>query len=228
MPSSAKSQSYGLRVGGNQASTTRWRGPSSEHRGERDQLSVVGRITTAPFWTLIATLLIVWFLMHLVQAGSTDQALLSGMYAGDRSGFITLARTITHFGSWCVLYPVLGFPAVLFLFQKRIRAACLVFAIPVSGRWLVLFQKHEFGLMRPTKELHLVQIQGLAFPSGHTASATMAYLSSALLFTGAGQFFVVGCSRIMLGAHWPADVVGGWACGAWTLAWLRLAEINHR
>jgi len=224
----------------------RWRPPISEHRGERDHLSVVGQMTTAPFWALIATLSIVWFLMLLVQAGSTDQALLSRMYAGgDHPGFVTLARTITRLGSWRVLYPVLGIAAVLFLFQKRIRAACLVFAIPVSGRWLVLFQKHEFGLMRPPKELQLVQIQGLAFPSGHTASATMAYLSSALLFTGAGQLpassrsaavalamflsIVVGCSRIMLGVHWPADVVGGWAFGgAWTLAWLRLAEIIHR
>jgi len=152
----------------------RWRPPISEHRGERDHLSVVGQMTTAPFWALIATLSIMWFLMLLVQAGSTDQALLSRMYAGDHPGVVTLARTITHLGLRRVLYSVLGSAAALFLFQKRVRAACLVLAIPVSGRWLVLFQKHEFGLMRPPRELQLVQIQGLAFPSGHTASATMA------------------------------------------------------
>ena len=79
----------------------RWRPPISEHRGERDHLSVVGQMTTAPFWALIATLSIVWFLMLLVQAGSTDQALLSRMYAGgDHPGFVTLARTITRLGSW--------------------------------------------------------------------------------------------------------------------------------
>jgi undecaprenyl-diphosphatase len=183
--------------------------------------------------------------MLLTQAGGVDRAVLTGIYAGGHPKLAVVARAITQLGSWRVLYPVLGSLAALFLFHKRIAAAVLVLAIPVSGRWLVQLQKQEFGLMRPPEELHLVQIQGLAFPSGHTASATMAYLSSALLLSGASQLpawsrcaviaiaaclsIGVGCSRIMLGVHWPADVVGGWAFGAaWTIVCLRLAEIFDR
>jgi len=36
---------------------------------------------------------------------------------------------------------------------------------------------------------------------------------------------MVGLSRVMLGVHWPSDVVGGWAFGMlWVLLTLRLGQ----
>ena len=76
-----------------------------------------------------------------------------------------------------------------------------------------------------------------SFPSGHATSSMIFYLTLALALTSemrwrglavAGAIllsFLIGISRVMLGVHWPSDVVGGWAFGMlWVLLTLRLAE----
>ena len=81
---------------------------------------------------------------------------------------------------------------------------------------------------RPDFDPAAVSGLGPSFPSGHSANAAMIYLSMALLLPRehrgrwvSGALVValmVGASRVMLGVHWPSDVVGGWAYGGlWSL-----------
>jgi undecaprenyl-diphosphatase len=68
-----------------------------------------------------------------------------------------------------------------------------------------------------------------AFPSGHATDAAGFFLAAAfvlaitiahrrriqLLVVAAGVVLaaLVGVSRLVLGVHWPSDVVAGWALG---------------
>jgi undecaprenyl-diphosphatase len=76
------------------------------------------------------------------------------------------------------------------------------------------------------------------FPSGHTAEATIVFMTIAVLvatlaidrriktlvFGIAGFVSIgVGMSRLYLGAHWPSDIVAAWLLG---LAWALLARIT--
>ena len=67
-------------------------------------------------------------------------------------------------------------------------------------------------------------VSNLSFPSGHATNAMATYLLAALLIAqirrslwvalAIGVAATIGASRILLGVHWPSDVIGGWLWGA--------------
>jgi undecaprenyl-diphosphatase len=76
-----------------------------------------------------------------------------------------------------------------------------------------------------------------SFPSGHAASSMIFYTTMALALTTGTRLhraavagaillsLMVGTSRVMLGVHWPSDVIGGWSFGLlWALISLPIAE----
>ena len=82
-----------------------------------------------------------------------------------------------------------------------------------------------------------VAAQGYSFPSGHSAGAATIYGSTAIRlrkkWVTALAFILpllVGISRVVVGAHFPTDVLVGWALGAlviFFIPWLR-KKINNR
>src|SRR5436305_11159743 len=79
---------------------------------------------------------------------------------------------------------------------------------------------------------------GPSFPSTHAsdsaaAAAIFSWAAPRLSPVAIGVALVVGISRVYLGAHWPTDVMAGWALGAALgaalvlLARLRRAWVPH-
>lgn len=184
----------------------------------------------------LAALAALWLAMLLAGGTAPDRALLVAGYAGGEPWLVAAAQAVTWFGDWRVLVPAIALGALWLAWRGRRRDALLFAAITLSGRLLVTLQKVLVARLRPDANEHLVTVTNLSFPSGHAANSMLVWLGLALLLprdarsrtiaicAALALTLVVGLSRVLLGVHWPSDVLGGWSFGLfWTLLLLHLA-----
>jgi undecaprenyl-diphosphatase len=178
-----------------------------------------------------------WLAMLMTGVGALDRAIYEALYAGDHPLLQSFARIFTALGEPTVLIGA-GLAAALWLWILGHRHLPWVLtAIVLIGRGLSEAQKYVVARSRPDLEPHLVAVKTSSFPSGHATSSMIFYLTLALVLTAGTRWrgpaaaaaiilsLLIGTSRVMLGVHWPSDVVGGWAFGLlWVLLTLRLAE----
>jgi len=187
---------------------------------------------------LVGALVLLWLSMLLLGTGPVDRRILLELYAGHRPALAEAARLMTMFGDGRVVTIFAGAGAIILFARKKRWAAAMLFIGTALGKALTELQKFEFNRLRPTENPHLVVVHDLSFPSGHSANSMMTYVALALLLSdrpeqrrlwtaGAISFAIlVGLSRVMLGVHWPSDVVGGWSYG---LFWaLLICAISRR
>ena len=143
---------------------------------------------------------------------------------------IAAARLVTNLGSVAVLIP-LALIAGLILWLRGARlvvAAAPALSLGVAG-FCAAVAKQLVGRSRPPTSIRLVSETESSFPSGHSTDSAALYLAFALIvavvlfrrpiaraltigFAGLGVF-AIGVSRLILGVHWPTDVLAGWALG---------------
>jgi undecaprenyl-diphosphatase len=191
-------------------------------------------------WRFIAAIVALaglWLAMLLLGRGALDRSIYEALYAGHRPALIVVARFFTALGEPTVLV-VAGFLIAALLWREgRGRFAVGLLLVILIGRGLSEVQKYWIARARPDLEPHLVIVKTSSFPSGHATSSMVFFLALALVL-GRGKHWhrlavagaillslAIGTSRVMLGVHWPSDVVGGWAFGTlWVLRTRRLAE----
>ena len=162
-----------------------------------------------------------------------DPARLQWFIAHRPDALVSAARVGSELGGPIGLAVVaVGAAGVLWMRGRRLLVALapgIAFGLSGVG---VAVGKLIVGRNRPPVPLHLIPESGPSFPSGHATEATALYVTLALVVAvfvlrlpiaraatvfGAGLVsFGVGASRLVLGVHWPSDVLAGWALGAGT------------
>jgi undecaprenyl-diphosphatase len=128
---------------------------------------------------------------------------------------------------------------LIVLFVKRCYRTAGFWALTMLGGLLgVQLLKWTIHLPRPVAIYHGASVYG--FPSGHTTMSVILYGFLAILlarglagewrwvlFSSAiGVSFVIGTSRLYLGAHWLSDVLGGLLIGTSWAALLGIAYLK--
>ncbi len=150
-----------------------------------------------------------------------------------------MVRDVTALGSVTVLAGVTAMVAgFLWLSRKRQTAVFLAVAI-VSGSLMVAALKSVVERPRPDVVPHLAEVSSTSFPSGHSMMSAVTYLTMGgllmavvegrwlklyVLCVAAVLAILIGISRVLLGVHYPSDVLAGWTFG---LAWSELCWLAH-
>lgn len=135
----------------------------------------------------------------------------------------SLAWWVTHYGDYQSLLAVTAAYALVVRrgeFRPFVMTYCAIYAVT----WL----KEAFALPRPPG----AAVGGFAFPSGHAAVSLAAFVSIAVIEDGdslgprtkvaAAVAGTIGVSRVVIGVHYPRDVLAGFALGA-AIVWVGFA-----
>lgn len=181
---------------------------------------------------------LVW-ISTTVEPPAVDVALAAAFRALRGPVVTPLTGAITFLGSSSFLVPASLVLAGLLGWRDRgWRRAAAVIVTMAGSLVLTVVVKNAVGRLRPPAADVVGRVStGYAFPSGHTLnSAVFAGLLCPVVLAAsrpglgwrllavAGPIalaLAVGLSRIVLGYHWPTDVLGGWLLAA---AWLAAAR----
>lgn len=131
--------------------------------------------------------------------------------------------------TWQSTILVVVITVILYLIKYKREALFLVLTMSTCGI-IMSFIKNIFIRQRP--ETHrLIEVSGLSFPSGHSTSATIMYLTLGLiainvlqktskyiiLFISMLGILIITTSRIYLGVHYPTDTMAAVCLGVFVV-----------
>ena len=156
-----------------------------------------------------------------------------------------MARDVSALGGATVVIILSLLMSGYLLLQRRWRRVMLLVVTIAGGHALSHGLKATYARERPSIVPHLMQVSSASFPSGHSLSSSVVYLTIGALLAQASSrrreklffiaaafslTFLIGLSRVFLGVHYPSDVLAGWSAGtAWALVcWLAAEWMRKR
>jgi undecaprenyl-diphosphatase len=215
----------------NQPIITREHGMSA-HRPDtnRDQARVLDR--RAGWWGGAAAALVVLVLALLIVRPWTpllelDQRVDTAIHgwALQNSWAVSASLTLQTMGSFRVSFWVTAVTTMLLLIARRWWTALTLVVLAALAPLITDWIKPVVGRARPVWEQSLGSEVTLSYPSGHATAGIAVYaaagvalgsllrdatLGAVVATAGILLGVAIGLSRLVLGVHWPSDVVGGW------------------
>jgi undecaprenyl-diphosphatase len=160
------------------------------------------------------------------ESGPIDRAILLFIHSHVPSTLTGFFEAVTLTGSSWVLFPLAAVATIALLWARHRFEALLIAASVISGAIVIYLVKTVVSRARPAL-WDTEWYWGSSFPSGHTlvvaAFATAAALCVSRIRPAACNLALslailwislVGISRLVLGVHWPTDVLVAACIGA--------------
>ncbi|OYY93480.1 MAG: hypothetical protein B7Y41_12045 [Hydrogenophilales bacterium 28-61-23] len=188
----------------------------------------IGKHRLITLWVLILAVSAIKLTEDVIggESGPIDRAILLFIHGHVPRALNGFFEAVTSTGASWVLLPLATGISIALLWARRRFESLLVAASVLSAAMVIYFVKMVVGRARPAlwdSEWYW----GSSFPSGHTlavaAFATAVALCVSRIRPAAGTLALslaiawitlVGISRLVLGVHWPTDVLVAACIGA--------------
>lgn len=150
-----------------------------------------------------------------------------------------VTRDCSALGGMAITVLLLTLITGYLVLDGKLGLAALLICATGSGAVVGASLKHFFARPRPTVVPLLDRVSDWSFPSGHSFNSAVVYITLGIVLAeatarkagkvyciGAGFLVsgLIGVSRVMLGVHYPTDVLGGWAAGT---GWAAVALMTY-
>lgn len=162
---------------------------------------------------------------------SIDKSIMNKIYElrGNKyNGVYWFFRITTELGFYYFLIAFLLILAICFRFRKRIWViiGTVLVNLSINSILKIIFKRE-----RPMAEYMWMSESSYSYPSGHTATSICVYLiillitintinnkkaRTALIILSTFSMIIVPISRLVMGVHYPSDVLAGFLIGSFS------------